>query len=161
LSLSANEEASSKAGKKRAQTWKQVDDSNATVSFYLTGESVIRAVTIPKQPSSKAPTVVRVSHSNEYGPVDSYVFVLLGNQKKPLGARDFDKVSDWKKAKLVEDLSWNDATDDWKPRGKAKGVGSYWSGTYEVEILFPKGQHQIELKIISRVEQVCSIVLSN
>jgi hypothetical protein len=137
-----------------------IKDSNATVSFYLTGESVIRAITIPKQPGSKAPTVIRVSHSNEYGPVDSDIFVRLGNPKKPLGARDFDKVSDWKKAKLVEDLSWDDATDDWKPRGKAKGVGSHWIGTYEVELLFPKGQHQIELKIISRGEQVCSIVLS-
>lgn len=159
LSLSADDEESSKAAK-RAQTWKQVDDSTAAVSFFLTGESVVRAVTIPSPPSAKTPTIVRVSHSNCYGPVDSDVFVRLGNPKKPLDVQDFDTVSDWRKAKLVEDLM-DDEDGGWKPRGKAKAKGSYWSGTYEVEIQFPKGQHQIELKIISRVERVCSIVLSN
>ena len=102
-----------------------------------------------------------MAQANPYGPVDSDIFVRLGNPKKPLGVKDFDTVSDWKKAKLIEDLSWNDAIDDWKPRGRAKGVGSYWMGTYEVAIRFPKGRHQIELKIISRVKEVCSIVLSN
>lgn len=160
LSLSAHGDESSKATKKRAQTWKQVDDSTAAVSFYLTGESVVRAVTLPSPPKSKTVTIVRISHSNCYGPVDSDVFVRLGNPKKPLDVQDFDTVSDWRKAKLVEDLT-ESGGGGWKPRGKAKGVGSYWSGTYEVEIEFPKGQHQIELKIISRVEQVCSIVLSN
>jgi hypothetical protein len=159
LSLRAHEEESPKAAK-RAQKWKQVDDSTAAVSFYLTGESVVRAVTIPPRPNSKTPTIVRVSHSNSYGPVDSDVFVRLGNPKKPLNVQDFDTVSDWRKAKLVEDLM-DDENGAWKLRGKAKAMGLYWSGTYEVEIQFPKGQHQIELKIISRVEQVCSIVLSN
>jgi len=70
-----------------------------------------------------------MAQANPYGPVDSDIFVRLGNPKKPLGVKDFDTVSDWKKAKLIEDLSWNDAIDDWKPRGRAKGVGSYWTGT--------------------------------
>ena len=160
LSLSTQADEPSKAAQKRAGAWKQIQDADAAVSFYLTGESVIRAATLPKPPNSRTPAVVRVSHSNCYGPVDSDVYVRLGNPKKPLGVQDFDKVSDWRKAKLVEDLIESD-DDGWKPRGKAKGVGSYWSGTYEVEIAFPKGWHQIELKIISRVEQVCSIVLSN
>jgi hypothetical protein len=159
--LSPNEPAKTSATKARPKPhWKQVDDSTAAVSFYLTGESVVRAVTIPSPPSSKTPTIVRVSHSNCYGPVDSDVFVRLGNPKKPLGVQDFDTVSDWREAELVEDLT-ESGDGGWKARGKAKGNGSYWSGTYEVEIQFPKGQHQIEIKIISRVEQVCSIVLSN
>jgi hypothetical protein len=160
LSPGAQEEESSIAANKRAQTWKQVEDSTAAVSFYLTGESVVRAVTLPSPPGSKSPAIVRITHSNCYGPVDSDVFVRLGNPKKPLDVQDFDTVSDWRKAKLVEDLI-DDEDKGWKPRGKAKATGSYWSGTYEVEIQFSKGQHQIELKIISRVEQVCSIVLSN
>jgi hypothetical protein len=158
-SLGAHEE-SSKAVKKKPQKWKKVEGSTAAVSFYLTGESVVRAVTLPTKPSSKTPTIVRVSHSNCYGPVASDVYVRLGNPKKPLDVQDFDTVSDWRKAKLVEDLTDN-GDGGWKPRGKAKAMGLYWSGTYEVAIQFPKGRHQIELKIISRVEQVCSIVLSN
>ncbi len=159
LSLSADE-ASSKAAKKRAQSWKQVEDSTAAVSFYLTGESVVRAVTIPSPPSGKTPTIVRVSHTNCYGPVDADIFVRLGNPKKPLDVQDFDTVSDWRKAKLVEDLM-DDGDGGWKLRGKAKAKGLYWSGTYEAAVQFPKGHHQIELKIISRVPEVCSIVLSN
>jgi hypothetical protein len=145
---------------KKASAWKQLEESTAAVTFYLTGESLLLGATMPSPPNSKAPTVIRVSHSNCYGPVDADIFVRLGNPKKPLDVQDFDTVSDWAKAKLVEDLT---ETEDggWKPRGKAKGEGSYWSGTYDAEIQFTKGHHQIELKVISRVEHVCSIVLSN
>ena len=123
--------------------------------------SVISAATIPAPPSSKTPTVVRVTHSNVYGRVDSDVFVRLGDPKKPLDVQDFDTVSDWRKAELVEDLLWNEEQKIWVLRGKRKGVGIYWSGTYESEIQFSKGYHQIEFKVISRVPEVCSIVLSN
>jgi hypothetical protein len=147
--------------KGRQGPWRQLGDSNAKVTFYLTGESVIRAATIPTPPTSKRPAVVRVTHSNPIGRVDADVFVRLGDSRKPLGVQDFDTVSDWRKAVLVEDLLWNDERDDWVPRGKAKGIGSSWSGTYEAEMQFPKGHHQIEVKVISRVPEVCSIVLSN
>ena len=62
---------------------------------------------------------------------------------------------------MVEDLLWSDEREEWVLKSKAKGDTSVWSGTYEAEIQFPKGHHQIELKIISRVPEVCSIVLSN
>jgi hypothetical protein len=145
----------------RQRAWRQLVDSTAKATFYLTSESVIRAATFPTPPARKGPTVVRVTHSNTIGRVDSDVFVRLGNPKRPLGPQDFGTVSDWRQAALVEDLLWNDVRDDWVPRGKAKGLGSSWSGTYEAKMEFPKGQHQIELKVISRVPEVCSIVLSN
>lgn len=147
--------------KKTKKEWKQIADSNAAVTFDLTGESVLRAAVIPSPPRFKKPTVVRVSHSNCHGPIDSDVYVRLGDPKKPLDVDDFDTVSDWIKAELVEDLTFDDHADKWKPRARGEGVGSYWSGTYEVEVLFPQGRHQIELKIVSRVPEVCSIVLSN
>ena len=149
------------ATKKTQPAWKQVEPDAAKVNFYLTGESVIHAATIPEPPSSKTSTVVRVSHSNSYGRVDSDVFVRLGDPKKPLDVQDFDTVSDWRKAELVEDLLWSDEREEWVLKAKAKGDTSVWCGTYEAEIQFPKGHHQIELKIISRVPEVCSIVLSN
>ena len=142
------------------ENWKSIGPANATVSYQLTGESVIRAATIPAPPSSKKPAIVRVSHLNCYGPVDSDIFVRLGNPKKPLGVKDFNTVSDWRKAELVEDLTERE-DDEWKLRESTDVRSAYWCGTYQVEIQFPKGYHQIELKIISRVKQVCSIVLSN
>jgi hypothetical protein len=148
------------ADKKSQKEWKMIEDANSEVQFYLTGESVLKATTIPAPPSSKTATIVRVTHYNSYGPVDSDIFVRLGDPKKPLDVQDFDTVSDWRKAELVEDLTLNDSSGEWMLRGKDEGEAS-WSGTYEVEMQFPKGQHQIELKIISRVPHVCSIVLSN
>lgn len=122
---------------------------------------MVRGATIPASPLSKQPTIVRVTHSNSIGRVDSDVFIRLGDPKDPLRVQDFDTVSDWRRAALIEDLLWNEERDDWVWRGRAKGLGSCWSGTYETELQFPKGHHQIELKIISRVPEVCSIVLSN
>jgi hypothetical protein len=147
--------------KKKQAAWKQIETADAKVYFQLTGESVLHATTIPEPPSSKTPTVVRVSHSNSYGRVDSDVFVRLGDPKKPLDVEDFNTVSDWRKAELVEDLLWSDEREERVLTTKAKGGTSVWCGTYETEIQFPKGHHQIELKIISRVSEVCSIVLSN
>ncbi|MFO1487932.1 MAG: hypothetical protein U1F65_05595 [Verrucomicrobiota bacterium] len=140
---------------------KQVEQKNAEASFHLTGESVLRATTIPKPPSSKSRTVVRVTHINSYGCVDSDVYVRLGNPKKPLGVSDFDTVSDWQRAKLVEDVVLDGKSDKWVARTKKNGEDTTWAGTYEVGLQFPKGYSQIELKLISRVPAVCSIVLSN
>jgi len=145
----------------RQRAWKQIQHSSADVSYYLTGESVVRAATFPVPPSSKTPTVVRVSHSNSCGRVDSDVFVRLGDPQRPLDVQDFDTVSDWQRAKLVEDLLWSDEREKWVLKSRAKGSTTAWCGTYEAKIYFPKGHHQIEFKIISRVSEVCSIVLSN
>lgn len=145
----------------RQRAWKQVDPATAKVYFQLTGESVLHAATIPEPPSSKTPTVIRVSHSNSFGRVDADVFVRLGDPKEPLGGQDSDTVADWRKAELVEDMLWSDKREEWILTSKAKGDTSVWCGTYEAELRFPRGHHQIELKIISRVPEVCSIVLSN
>ena len=141
--------------------WKFVEEADAAVCFWLTGESVIKAVTDPSPPSSKSPTIVRFTHSNTYGPVAADIFVRLGDPKHPLGADDFDSVSDWRPAKLVEDLTWDADNDTWQARGNSSGEGTEWNGTFEVRIQFPKGKSQIEIKVISQDSAVCSIVLSN
>ena len=138
--------------------WKRIADSQ--IHYQLTGESVLMAISIPARPSSKKPALVRVTHSNSEGRVDSDLFVRIGNPKKPLKWNAFDTVSDWVRMPLVEDLVQS-AAGQWVLRGKKTGEGVPWSGTYETEIQFPKGQHLIEIKIISRVPEVSSIVLSN
>jgi hypothetical protein len=89
--------------------------------FYLTGESVIKAATIPAPPTSKRPTTVRVTHMNDYGRVDSDVFVRIGDPKAPLDGGDFDTVSDWQNVSLVEDLLWSDADGDWVSSQESDG----------------------------------------
>ena len=165
--LEPPEESNRKAGRKTARrsasrhrAWRQLEDSTAAATFYLTGESVVRAATIPTHPTSKAPTTVRVTHSNSIGRVDSDVFVRLGDPKAPLKWNAFDTVFDWRNAPVVEDLLWSDEREEWVIRGKAEGAGILWSGTYETTLQFPHGHHLIEIKIVSRVPEVCSIVLN-
>ena len=81
------------------QKCKHVEESK--IYYELTGDSVVKAVSIPHPPSSKTPTIVRVTHSNSLGRVDSKVFVRLGNPKEPLEWNDFDTVSDWREACLL------------------------------------------------------------
>ena len=125
---------------------------SSKVAYYLTGESVLKAATIPQPPTAQTPTAVRVTHSNSYGFVDSDIFVRLGNPKSPLGAEDFDTVPDWRQATLIEDSVWSDASGDWVPRTEENpDEEATWSGTYEAELQIPAGQHLIEIKIVSRV----------
>jgi hypothetical protein len=87
------------ATKAANQKWKRVEESK--IYYQLTGESVVQAVSIPEPPNSKTSTVIRVTHQNSIGRVDSDVFVRLGNPKAPLKWNAFDTVSDWQQASLV------------------------------------------------------------
>ncbi len=130
-------------------------------SYSLTGESALGASASPYPPKSKTPTLIRFTHSNCYGPVDADIFVRIGDPKSPLGLTDFDTVSDWRQAKLVADTVWNDKREEWVSRPK-KMVGEMsWQATYEAEVQFAPGKHLIEIKFVSPIEHVCSIVLSN
>jgi len=131
------------------------------VMYYLTGESTLAAATLPDRPTSKQPTVVRVTHTNSYGRVDSDIFVRLGDLKVPLDAEDFDTVSGWQQAAMVEELVWEIEKEDWIAAPQDIEGEALWCATYDVRLQFPPGEHLIEIKILSREEAVCSIVLSN
>jgi len=102
-----------------------------------------------------------LTHYNSYGPVSSEVFVRIGDPKAPLGITDFDRVSDWKKAKLTADTVWSDEKDQWIPRPKKITGETAWQATFEAELQFSAGKHVIEIKFLSSIQHVCSIVLSN
>lgn len=159
-------EDSSKIARRRTQpapattARKMIEPAAAQVSYQLTGESVLHATTIPERPNSKSPTTIRISHTNSYGWIDADIFVRLGDPKNPTSVQNFNAASDWKKTTLIEDMVWNDKHAQWLPRTKAKR-STTWCGTYEATLQFPKGHHRIELKIISRIPEVRSVVLSN
>lgn len=140
-------------------SWKFLTDDTAKVSYYLTGESVLRAATIPERPGSKSPTTVRATHLNSYQWIDSDLYVRIGDPVNPLEPAGLDTVDDWRPMNAIEDLI-EDEGYVCRPRRK-KEIQGWWLGTFEMELHFPKGHHLIELKLISRVEHVCSIVLSN
>jgi hypothetical protein len=131
------------------------------VIYYLAGESVLSASTSPFPPTSKTPTLIRFTHANGYGPVDADISVRIGDPKSPLGSTDFDTVSDWTKAGLVSDAMWDDGKEEWVPRPKESVGDMSWRAKYEAEIQFAPGRHRIEIRFVTPIELVCSIVLSN
>jgi hypothetical protein len=130
-------------------------------TYHLTGESVLSASASPFPPKSKTTTLIRFTHSNSYGPVNADISVRVGDPKSPLGVTDFGTVSDWTKAGLVSDTMWDEEKEEWVPRPKENMGEMSWQATYEAEIQFVPGKHLIEIKFVSSVELVCSMVLSN
>jgi hypothetical protein len=141
------------------------------ISYYLTGESLLKGSVTPFPPTSKEPATVRFTHSNSYGPVDAEIFVRMSEPKPPLGFEEFLKEQEkelsvestgWLKAKTVADEIWDDENEKWIPRPKKTTAGeTMWQGTYEAQLQFPPGKHVIEIKFISPIEHVCSAVFSN
>ena len=129
--------------------WKAVRD---TETFWqLEGESDLHVATIPDPPKPGALTVIRLTHSNSYGPFDdAQLFVRLGDPKNPTMQGDLDSAKDWTKAKLVEELVFVD--DEEMPRADADEPfedETPWDGTYEAQLVIPEGFHSIEIKIVS------------
>ncbi len=145
---------------KRASTGRKAIEGSP-VTYHLTGESTLAAASLPSPPTAKQPTIVRITHTNCYGPVDGAIFVRVGDPKSPLGAQDFDAVSDWTQAALVEEAIWDAKKEDWVPRPKRVADDTMWCATYDAPLQFTPGRHLIEIKFLSRHAAVCSIVLSD
>lgn len=132
------------------------------VTYYLTGESILSAVTVPYPPTAGGPTTIRVTHNNSYGPCRGDVFVRVGDPETPLGIEDFDTVSDWTPAVLIEEVVWDDRAGDWVAAPRRVVGDTTWQATYEAELRFRRGRHRIEIKFVSpEPDVVCSIVASN
>jgi hypothetical protein len=70
-------------------------------------------------------------------------------------------VPDWTKAALVEEIIWSDEEQAWVAAPKGMIGDTLWCATYDAALQFRPGRHLIEIKLVSREEAVCSIVLSN
>jgi hypothetical protein len=132
-----------------AENRKAVNDTENT--WQLEGESDLAAETIPYPPKSGVATIVRLTHSNSYGPFDeAEFFVRIGDPNEPTDPEDLDSASDWVKAELVEELVFVD--DEEILRSEAEEPfeeETPWSGTYEAQLMMPGGRRSIEIKIIS------------
>lgn len=135
--------------RRSSRQWKAVEDSN--INWQLEGESDLSAATIPHPPQAGVPTIVRLTHSNSYGPFDeAEFFVRIGDPDEPTDSEDLDSATDWEKAELIEELVFVD--DEQMLRSEAEEPfedETPWSGTYEAQLVFPAGRHLIEIKIVS------------
>src|SRR5436190_9557485 len=101
--------------------------------WQLDGESDLYAATIPDPPKAGAPTIVRLTHSNSYGPFDdAEIFVRIGNPDQPTAQEDLDAASDWVQARLIEELVNVDGEEMLRAEAKEPFEDETpWDGTYE------------------------------
>jgi hypothetical protein len=120
--------------------------------WQLEGESLLSAVTIPHPPIAGGASLVRLTHSNCYGPIEGVdLFVRVGDPDHPTDQDDLDAAGDWIQARLVEELVTLD--DEEMLRSDAHEPfedETPWEGTYDVELAIPAGRRSIEIKIVSR-----------
>jgi hypothetical protein len=126
--------------------------------WQLEGEADLYAVTIPDPPRPGDATIVRLTHSNSYGPMeDAAFFVRLGNPDQPTDEFDFNSRHDWVGTQLVEELVNVDGEE--MLRSEAEGPfedETPWDGTYEAQLVIPAGRHSLEIKIISGQPELLS-----
>ena len=67
----------------------------------------------------------------------------------------------WQKAKTIADEVWDDQKEEWIPRPKKVTGETQWQGTYEATLQFPPGKHTIDIKFLSPIEQIGSVVFTN
>jgi hypothetical protein len=136
-----------------SETWWQLD-----------GESMLHAAVVPDPPKANIPTIVRLTHSNCYGPFDeAEFFVRVGDPARPSGQEDLNSAKDWVKARLIEELVTVD--DEEMLRSEAEEPfedETPWEGTYDAVLNLPAGRRSIEIKILSRKPDLLrSMVLSD
>ncbi len=128
--------------------------------WQLAGESVLLAETDPKKPKQDNPVVVRVTHSNVYGPVDDIkLFVRIGKPDQPTTSGDHGSGADWLPMKLVEELLSVDGEEIARASVTEPVYGETpWDATYECELTLSQGKHSIEIKFVSDVEGMSGVI---
>ena len=120
-------------------------------TWELGGESVIHCEVAPDPPETGSDTVVRLTHSNTYGPVDDVrFFARLGDLQRP--TRALDETTDWTPMELVEEIVWLDGQE--RHRSEVADQldpleETVWAGTFEATLHLPEGKQRIELKVVS------------
>ena len=105
--------------------------------------------------------MVRLTHSNAYGPFDQLdFFVRVGDPDNPTDQDDLDSAGDWVKTELVEELIYVDGKKILRSEAQEPfEKETYWYGTYDAQLTIPAGRQSID--VISRsLEEHMSFVLS-
>lgn len=134
-------------------------------NWQLEGESDLSAITLPEPPVADEPTIVRLTHSNSYGPFEEVeFFVRIGNPDEPTDEFDLESEDGWVQAHLVEELVHVEEGEVLRSEVEEESFEEEtpWDGTYEAELVFPAGEHSIEIRIVSHhPELLASRVLTD
>ena len=119
----------------------------------LGSESVLFCEAIPNPPQSGGVTLVRITHSNLYFPIDDVEFLIrVGDPRSPTAFNDLDSAKDWVKTELVEEIVRVDGVEMHRleakePFGHEQEVP--WDATFEAKLSIPDGENSIEIKVLS------------
>ncbi len=122
-------------------------------AWELGGESIIHCEIRPDPPLGGEETLIRLTHSNAYGPIDDVkFFVRIGDLQNSTRFEDLDSATDWRAMELIEEIVWVDGAERYRsevadilePKDEI-----VWAGTFEAALLFPVGKQRIELKVVS------------
>jgi hypothetical protein len=144
--------------KKAAKTTKAVRKTKWT--WELAGESILLAQTEPKHLKHEKPVIVRVTHSNIYGPFDdAKLYVRIGDPDMPTAFEDIDGGSEWHPLVLVEELLIVDGDEVDRSSLKEPVYGETpWEGTFECELKIAAGKHSIEIKVVSETDGMNGVI---
>lgn len=123
-------------------------------SWELGGESIVHCELIPNPPRAGEETLVRLSHTNPYAPIDDVVFFIRrGDLKNPTSFADLNSAADWQPMELVEEIVKVGGREIY--RSEAEEPFSLteevlWSGTFESSLFLEKGKNRIEIKVSSK-----------
>ena len=148
--------------------FKRLDD-DAPIDWELQGESTLRAAVIPDPPDSTADSLVRITHTNLYGPIDFMeFFVRLGDPDNPTEQNDITAHADWAKLELVEEVLGIEDDDGEEIdilRSDFEGELDpfeeiMWDGTFDAKLKLRRGMNSIEIKALSHAEKFRSFILA-
>ncbi len=126
---------------------------NVPTSWELGGESIIHCELKPDPPLEGREALIRLTHSNAYGPVDDVRFaVRIGDLRNPTAFEDLDSVTDWTPMDLVEEVVWIDGEEHLRSEIEGRlnpEDENVWAGTFEATLTFPAGIQRIEIGVVS------------
>jgi hypothetical protein len=165
--IASGDEAEPKAAVKKKSSPKAAKTKairESDLFWELPAESELRAAIIPDPPQPKKQAIVRLTHTNPYGPFGpAQLFVRIGDLENPTDESDGDSITDWVSCQLVEELLYIDGQDI--PRSSAKeplGDETPWTATYEAKLKLPADECSIEIRVVSEHPEVqYSAVLSD
>ena len=124
------------------------------LTWELGGESVIFTETLPNPPRAGEETLIRITHSNVYCPIeDTEFFIRVGDPDNPTAWDVPQSASDWIKAELVEEIVSVDGEQMHRsqanePFGREQEVP--WDGTFEARLTFAAGKASVEINVVSQ-----------
>lgn len=130
--------------------------TNSKWNWQLAGESTLNAILIPELPKADSLALIRITHSNSYGPDDNTTFSV---RCIPEDGEHRAETIPWQEVTMVEELLDTDEGLQIRSDVELKPYDETpWLGTWEAKLHFHQGVNRIEIKVASSIEAMNSVI---